>query len=59
MKNRIPLLVMLAGLFACHQQESNQTRVETLPFFDEATFTPQWNSSQDKQLKFFHRISSC
>jgi len=51
-------------LSACggETQVKNETtektsRVETLPFYSEATFTPQWLKPGDESLDTFHRIS--
>lgn len=41
----------------CNEQSSNKSRVEILPFYDEATFTPHWISPNDRELDSFHRIS--
>lgn len=42
---------------ACNEAQSNKSRVETLPFYDEATFTPHWIAPDDNALDNFHRIS--
>ena len=42
---------------ACSESQPNKSRVETLPFYDEATFTPHWIDASDKSLDTFHRIS--
>ena len=34
-----------------------QSRVDNLPYYDEASFTPHWISQNDKALKDFHQIS--
>ena len=34
-----------------------QSRVEALPYYQEATFTPQWLSAGDPSLAQFHRVS--
>lgn len=46
------------GLISCNESQPNKSRVETLPFYNEATFTPHWLSPNDKALDTFHRISS-
>jgi protein SCO1/2 len=43
---------------ACQETNQNNSRVKTLPFYSDATFTPQWISAADKSLDTFHRISS-
>lgn len=42
---------------ACNESKSNQSRVTTLPFYNEATFTPHWFSPNDEILDTFHHIS--
>ncbi len=36
----------------------NGSRVDHLPFYNEATFTPQWIEPGDQRLDTFHRISA-
>lgn len=45
-------------MIACEESQSNKSRVETLPFYDEATYTPHWIAPNDKVLDTFHKISS-
>lgn len=42
---------------ACNDSKPNKSRVETLPFYSEATFTPHWIVPNDEILDSFHRIS--
>lgn len=58
MKNKILLLLSIISLIACNQSQTNKSRVETLPFYNEATFTPHWIASNDKALDTFHKISA-
>ena len=48
----------LLVFFSCKETNEKQSRVETLPFYGEATFTPRWiaPTNADK-LKDFHRVS--
>lgn len=57
MRNNIILILSIISLIACNETQSNKSRVETLPFYDEATFTPHWISPNDEALDSFHRIS--
>ncbi|WKN42757.1 SCO family protein [Tunicatimonas pelagia] len=57
MKNSSILFLAMIGFMACQESQQNQSRVETLPFYDEATFTPHWITSNDAVLDTFHRIS--
>lgn len=43
--------------FSCEKKVENNSRVETLPFYNEATFTPNWLSLDDPALTDFHKIS--
>lgn len=57
-KNSLILFLSIIVLFACEEQTNpNNGRVETLPFYNEATFTPRWISANDASLDTFHRIS--
>lgn len=57
MKNNLVLILSIISLIACNESQSNKSRVETLPFYDEATFTPHWITPNDKALDAFHKIS--
>lgn len=37
-------------------QTHKDSRVSTLPYYSEATFTPHWLSPESKELKIFHQI---
>ena len=55
------LMLVLASLTispACTQTTQKQSRVENLPYYCEATFTPHWLSSKDKALDTLHQIAS-
>ncbi|MEL7222278.1 MAG: SCO family protein [Bacteroidota bacterium] len=56
--NIILLLSVCCYLVGCNKSESNESRVETLLFYNETTFTPRWLSPDDEALDTFHRISS-
>lgn len=43
-------------LVAC-QSSSNSSRVAQLPYYEEATFTPNWLATNDAQLATFHKIA--
>lgn len=61
-------LTILTSLFltiiviACKKEvkkplvDEDTSRVESLPFYNEATFTPRWIKPNSKQLKGFHKI---
>ena len=48
--------IAILGL-SCHQQTGMTSRVKQLPYYSEATFTPQWIDKEDQALEDFHRIS--
>jgi protein SCO1/2 len=58
MKNNILLFLFISSLIACSESNQNDSRVDTLPFYNDATFTPRWLSADDSSLDTFHRISS-
>ena len=57
MKSNIILFLSIIMMVACKETTQNNSRVDTLPFYNEATFTPQWINVSDKSLDTFHRIS--
>ncbi|MEM6321601.1 MAG: SCO family protein [Bacteroidota bacterium] len=64
MKNSIILYLAIISLIACYDSLPSQTkgretssRVVTLPYYQDATFTPYWFNSDSDSLAQFHRIS--
>ncbi len=54
------LLIIVLSIFflGCKEElRKNKSRVDHLPFYNEATFTPKWIDPNDKVLETFHRIS--
>lgn len=52
---------ILIVLIACEKEKKKplieeSSRVESLPFYNEATFTPRWIKPGSKELKDFHKI---
>ena len=45
-------------VISCAPKEENQSRVNTLPYYDDPTFTPHWLSPESDALKEFHQIPS-
>ncbi len=43
-------------VLACNQSIEKTSRVATLPFYDEATFTPNWLAVDSDALDAFHKI---
>jgi len=58
MKNEVVILFSCICLLSCHEAKQNQSRVDVLPYYNEATFTPHWINPGDNVLDTFHRISS-
>ncbi|MEN8834407.1 MAG: SCO family protein [Polaribacter sp.] len=56
MKTKI-LIYWLLLLFLTSCKNSNKSRVDTLPYYNEATFTPHWISPDNDTLNEFHKIS--
>lgn len=56
MKNKVFLLSIILLSIGC-KEPTNQSRVDRLPYYNEATFTPRWISALDPSLDTFHRIS--
>ena len=58
MKNNVLILVSLIFLIGCKKSEQKViSRVETLPFYDDPTFTPKWFAKDNDSLKSFHKIA--
>ena len=52
------LILLLSLAIGCNTtEEKNQSRVESLPYYQEATFTPHWFSPNSTELKQFHKIA--
>lgn len=52
------IILLLICLFSCKENKQTGSRVDRLPFYDEATFKPNWIPEKDKSLNTFHQISS-
>ena len=57
LKNNLFLLIVFM-LIGCKKKPNNKedSRVDALPFFNEASFTPKWISPKSKELNNFHKI---
>ncbi|MEM9680043.1 MAG: SCO family protein, partial [Bacteroidota bacterium] len=53
-------LIFLAFTLSCNESKNNKatSRVDNLPYYNEASFTPSWLSFEDEKLKDFHKIPS-
>ncbi len=52
------LYVGVLGLFSCKTGiKEKESRVERLPYYEEATFTPKWLSYEEVESQDFHRVS--
>lgn len=52
-------LLLIALMVACGKpdgKQKNNSRVETLPFYQEASFTPDWLEPDSEKLKDYHQI---
>lgn len=59
-RNGVGVISVLLILFSCSSEKSThkESRVGTLPYYSEATFTPHWLSPNSNELKDFHKIPS-
>ncbi len=57
MKNNIIFFIAIISLVSCNQSTQKDSRVETLPYYDEANFTARWFSPNDEKLNSFQRIA--
>ena len=58
MKNSILFIGLIIALFSCGDSSKNDSRVATLPYYNEATFTPHWLTPNSTALSDFHQIPS-
>lgn len=51
-------LLIMFFILSCNDSKKKEetARVDTLPFFNEASFTPKWLQPKSKKLKSFHKI---
>ncbi|TVZ27951.1 protein SCO1/2 [Gillisia sp. Hel_I_86] len=54
----VGMLLLLIMLVSCKNKEGQTSRVEALPYYSEASFTPQWLTPNSIQVKAFHKIPS-
>lgn len=57
MKIKVLFFLVITVLFAC-QETKHDSRVTTLPYYNEATFTPNWLVPNSNVLDDFHKIPS-
>ena len=50
------ILVLIIVLVGCKKAEEQTSRVESLPYYNEASFTPQWLKPNSIQFEAFHKI---
>ena len=52
------LLLIIGTIISCKKTEKEDvsSRVDTLPYYNEASFTPKWIASESDELKAFHKI---
>ncbi len=57
-KNNTIFFIIIIVFTGCktNQKKEESSRVDALPYFNEATFTPKWISPKSKELNSFHKI---
>lgn len=60
MKKSFLILISLIFFIGCKKtdQENTESRVATLPYYNEPTFTPKWLSKDNDSLTNFHAIAN-
>lgn len=59
MKNSIVLIICFLLTYGCKNKEEDVvSRVETLPYYNDPTFTPKWFVKDSDSLKNFHKIAN-
>jgi protein SCO1/2 len=56
MENKAFITGLIFLFAACQGEQQVSSRVDTLPFYNEATFTPHWFESEEMVPKDFHKI---
>jgi len=52
------LFLVLGLTISCNSKKlENQSKVNQLPYYQEATFTPHWFAPNSDKLKQFHKIA--
>ncbi len=49
-------IIFLCLFLGCKQKENKTSRVDVLPYYKDASFTPFWLDFDDEDLKEFHKI---
>ena len=49
-------LSLCSGLMSCNYTSTKTSRVEYLPYYNQAEFTPNWLNPKDKTVNGFHQI---
>lgn len=57
MNNNCFFILLILSFLACGEKPQNNSRVDSLPYYKEATFTPNWIKPGAPSLKTFHQIS--
>ncbi len=52
------MLSLLILVVSCENTDEQTSRVESLPYYNEASFTPQWLKPNSIQVEAFHKIPS-
>lgn len=55
-KNRFYVFIICCFCISCKQEEWKSSRVEVLPYYQDASFTPNWLTPNAKELEGFHKI---
>ncbi len=54
--NTVVSVFVLSLFMGCNNKQSRLSRVDKLPYYKSAEFTPNWFSENDEKLKSFHQI---
>ncbi len=56
MQTKLIILFVLIIFGSCVNPQPNKSRVNTLPYYNDASFTPQWLKPSSEELDTFHKI---
>jgi len=53
---QISIFILLLGILSCQKKDQVSSRVESLPYYEDANFTPNWFETPNLVPVDFHKI---
>ena len=57
LKSKINLLLLVIIFFSCNNEKAKTSRVDELPYYNEATFTPIWLGKDKTRAENLHEVA--